>query len=173
MRLTSDITATGLRALYWHVMYPKRMLLSLAISVSGVVMLMCLAGVDGPEFLGFLRYIGRLCLGVFLTLSIGLLWKHFASRKEWAAWMRAVGTCTYDLEDRCLTVTDAAGRREFPTKEIKALEETSQRFFILMRKGPHYIIPRRVLTAEDEEEVKSFREAVAFASLHVDMLQQS
>jgi hypothetical protein len=170
MTIAADITTADLRALYWRVMYPEKMRLGLALSLAGVLMLLCLAGVDGPEFLVFLRYIGRLCLWLFVGLLVILLWTHFASHKEWASWMRATGEYTYELEDRRLVVTDAAGRREFSTKAIQAQEETPQHICIIMRKGPHYIIPKRDLTGEEKEAVMSFREAVAFASLHVDML---
>ncbi|QIF02563.1 YcxB family protein [Roseimicrobium sp. ORNL1] len=173
MTITSDITASDLRALYWRVMLPERLRLGFAISLPGFVMWLCLAGARGPEFILVLQYFGMLCSWLFVALSFSFLWTYLASRKQWESWMQAAGKYTYEWADRQLTVTEAGGRREFPTHTIKSVEDTPEHVFIIMRKGPHYVIARSSLTADEEEAVRSFREAVAFASLHVDMLHKN
>jgi hypothetical protein len=174
MVISSQITEQDFRALHWHVILPERLRWAMAVFFPGAVLFLLLFGSGGGhEVITFARAIARLCFMAFFVLSSLWLWTYFRSRRERAGLVRRVGPYTFELEDRRLVVTDCDGLHEYSTHAVKVVEETPEHVFIIMRRGHHYVIPRRGLSSAQEEAVKSFREVVAFASLHIDMLERN
>lgn len=169
MTITTEVTSQDYRALQWSILIDRAKLHWCVAACLPLAALLFWFAVGAEASVALvLRVIASLLAGVGLLL-LAVMAGQFASRNKPVDEKRVpLGTQTYELTEKTITVTSGQRRMEFPVSALHSVTETPSHFFVVVRQGADFIIPRRGLDAGQIQALQSFRDVVAFSSLHVD-----